>query len=1152
MEPMTAVGKPRRSTVRRQIGFLALPVLSVTIVVGPPLRAQNPAVLTGRITSEFGTPLGGASALIEQLNISVTATVDGRYSITIPPERVRGQSVLLRVRAIGYIPQDKSVVVTGGAQQNDFTLRQDANMLERIVVTGTVAPISQKEVPFSIVRLEPADLSVTASNALRALQAKVPGALIVQPSGRPGAAPAIVLRGPKSISADGRQQGPLIILDGAILNAGTQDINPEDVESIEVIKGAAASTLYGSRAGAGVIQITTKSPNAAAAGVTVRTEYGVNDVQEEYAYSQRHFLLMDERNQRFCIKVTGQPPCSRTVDFEEEARRVNDIASTVALTPLAFERDHGGASGTSTPELKGLFQVNRWPRAYDPIAQIVKQGSVLNSTVGITGRFDGSAYLASISSLSDDGAIRYLRGYRRASARANLEQTAGETWSMRVSSTYVRAAQFPATSASADTADDFFRVTRVPAGVNLLRRDQLGRLYIRSNPLVQGQQNANPLYAFENSHGQLDTDRFIGSLAVRYTPLSWLVFDATGSTDRMRSADLVYRDREYRVTSPFGSLFGGTRGSVREGSRAHLSQNLMLGARATFDVGADLQGDVTTRYSVEQEGQQGSFGYGEGLAITGLVTLANATTNTLIRSARSAATSIGVITGSQIRFKDRYIFDGLLRYDGSSLFGAAERWHIYYRNSVAWRISQEPFWPVPGFLSDLKLRASIGTAGGRPRFNAQYETFLLGTGGLVTATTLGNKRLRPEHTTETEFGFDAEVLGKYGASLTYARDITVDQLMRVPAPAGSGYPNVWQNAGTLDGKTWEVALRIPIVNSRDLSWSAQVGWDRNRTYITALSTAPFFGDAGPFQSGGIGNRFYYAPGERFGTIYGRQFATSCSDLPAPFDAQCGPAAEWQPNDEGYIVWVGQGHSWRDGVTQNLWQAVRPGCLKDGAAIAATGISDCLTRGGTVNAPWGAPATHWGMPTVLRDSTAALALLPIGNTMPDYRLTMTHSVRWRRLSVYGLLDRSVGNRVFNMERHWSLLDFMAREEDQDGKTVQTAKPLGYYWRASAPANTGVGGFYDDGLVGNNRTIEDGSYTKLREASITYNIGKLPVGLGEWSVSVVGRNLYTWTRYTGWDPEVGLSTGRSNSAALTTGGMFQYPPTRTFTVVVSARF
>jgi len=1132
--------------------LLSLFALSAILSKPSAAMAQGEVVVTGRISSGAGTALPGASVAIERMRIAVVAGADGRYRITLATDSARVKPIVLRVRAIGYAPQTKVIVVSPGVQQQDFALSPDVNRLEEVVVTGTVNALALKEVPFSIVRLDASDLPVTATNPLRELQGRAPGSLIVQPSGRPGASPAIVLRGPKAISAGGRTQGPLILLDGAIVNAGTQDINAEDIESIEVIKGAAASTLYGSRAGAGVIQITTKSPQRAApsAHFAVKTEYGFDDVQREYAYARRHFLLMDDQRQRFCIKVTGQPVCSRTVDFAQEVRRINDVLSTEALTPYTFERDYAIANGPSTVELKGLFQVNQWPTSYDPIAQIFSDGRFLNNTAEMTGRAGGTAYFVSASNLSEDGALRYLKGYRRQSARANVEQT-GRDWRVLLTSTYSRGTQFPATTGNADTTDDFFRVTRAPPGVDLLRRDQSGRLFIRSNPLFQGAQNANPLYALENSRGQLQSDRFIASLAARYQPVSWLEFDATQSTDRSRSTDFLYLDRETRTTGPFGTTFGGTRGMIREGSAADLSQNLMMGGRATFAASSDVRGVFTARYSLEHEDKQTASGYGEGLAITGLTTLGNATTNIRTTSDRSAVTAIGIITGTQLTYKDRYIFDGLVRYDGSSLFGEDERWHPYYRGSMAWRVSEEPFWQIHSIIGDLKLRASVGTAGGRPNFNAQYETVSLGTGGQITATTLGNKHLRPEHTIETEYGLDAELLRKYGLSLTYARDITTDQLLRVPAPVASGFPNQWQNAGTLDNKTWEASLHIPLIVSRHLVWTTQLNWDRNRTYITALNTAPFFSDAGPV-AGGTGGRFYYAPGERFGTLYGRRFVTRCSELPAPFSEQCGPGLEWQANDEGYIVWVGRGNTWRDGVTLNLWQAVRPGCLKNGVAVTATGVSDCSAVGGTVNAPWGTPLTHWGMPTVLRDSTAALAIVPLGNTMPDYRLTMSHDVRWKRLSASGLLDMSVGNRVFNQERQWSFGDFMVREQDQDGKTVETAKPLGYFWRASQPANVGVGGFYDDLLMGNNRTIEDGSYVKLREALVTYEIGRVPAIEGDWSLSVIGRNLHTWTKYTGWDPEAGISSGRTNSAAITTGGMFQYPPTRTFTVALAARF
>jgi hypothetical protein len=278
-------------------------------------------------------------------------------------------------------------------------------------------------------------------------------------------------------------------------------------------------------------------------------------------------------------------------------------------------------------------------------------------------------------------------------------------------------------------------------------------------------------------------------------------------------------------------------------------------------------------------------------------------------------------------------------------------------------------------------------------------------------------------------------------------------------------------------------------------------------------------------------------------------------LPKPFDAQCGPGKEWQRNDHGYVVWVGEGLSSRDGITRNLWQAVRPGCVNQtGAVVLAQGAVACRANGGTVNSPWGLSETSWGMPTVLRDSTGTPLLLPLGNTMPDYRLTMSQNARWRRVSVYALLDVSVGNRVFNSERRWSYGDFMTREQDQSGTTVETAKPLGYYWRGFNPPATGVGGFYGDNTA-SNHTVEDGSYKKLREVQIAYALPRLSFAPGEWSVALVGRNVFTWTRYSGWDPESGYATrsanGSPNSAAITTGGLFTYPSTRTFMLAVHGR-
>jgi hypothetical protein len=293
-------------------------------------------------------------------------------------------------------------------------------------------------------------------------------------------------------------------------------------------------------------------------------------------------------------------------------------------------------------------------------------------------------------------------------------------------------------------------------------------------------------------------------------------------------------------------------------------------------------------------------------------------------------------------------------------------------------------------------------------------------------------------------------------------------------------------------------------------------------------------------------------GEQVGTIYGYRFITACSQLPDDFAAQCGPGREWQKNDEGLIVWVGAGNTLSQGITHNLWQAERFGCVNaaTGEEINANGVIACRTSGGTVNAPNGV-TNAWGNAILLRDSTAVPIASALGRALPDYRVSLAQTITWRRFVAYGLVDASVGNDVFNLGRHWSFGDFQTREQDQDGKTVETAKPLAHYWRAGRPENNfGSYGFYNV-LGPSNVTVEDASYAKLREVSLGYDIGPV-AGTGDWTVSVIGRNLFTATRYRGFDPEVGRAGGQLGSGVLNAVDSFQYPNIRSFTISLASRF
>jgi hypothetical protein len=289
-------------------------------------------------------------------------------------------------------------------------------------------------------------------------------------------------------------------------------------------------------------------------------------------------------------------------------------------------------------------------------------------------------------------------------------------------------------------------------------------------------------------------------------------------------------------------------------------------------------------------------------------------------------------------------------------------------------------------------------------------------------------------------------------------------------------------------------------------------------------------------------------GLRYGTIVGREFVTSCSQLPEPFASQCGGAGDaFQENDEGYIVWVGEGNNPGMGLTDNLWNTSLPACVN-----ATTGAEQpCGTGGAIVNSPFGVVA-NWGMPIVIRDQFGSGAQRTLGHALPDYQLSFSQTLSYKRFSAYALLDGAFGQSVWNQGRHWAFLDLLSKEVDQFGKSIEAAKPVAYYWRAPAPDAAGRGGFYD--ILGpNSRTVEDASYMKLREVSLSYHVGEVG-GIGDWSVNVIGRNLKTWTDYTGFDPEVGVGSTNSDSGSglINAVDAFTFPNLRSVTFALTTSF
>lgn len=1096
-----------------------VPVAAALLIVPQVAQAQGPAVITGVVKSEFGDPLENANVYIVELAISVGTNATGRYTINIPADRVRGQAVQIRARAIGYKADIKPLTLRAGNQTFDFSLQKDVNRLQEVVTTGVTGATEQKKLAFSVAQVSDKDMPVPGANPLAQLQGKVAGANIVSNSGRPGTAPAIILRGPQSINATGRGQDPLYIIDGVISQGGLQDINPQDIESIEVVKGAAASSLYGSRAGNGVIQITTRSGKNQSEGVRFRAqvEYGQSQIENEYQYPTTHFMLMNENATRFCAVVAGAQDCARTLDIYQEAYRINNDGGDFSLSASSIRNDGGIALNPGQLNLRSLYQVNEFPQTFNPVGQLVTNGQVVNSTLDATGRVGRTNFFGSINQLRQEGSMKFMPGYTRNSMRVNLDQQLGGNINFSLRSSYSAANDY-------NSGGSFFSLTRQPVNSNLLATDSNGRLFIRSVAQQQGAQNTNPAYANQNFQPLNRIDRFVGNATVRWTPLSWLDAEGNFGYDNRNNFQEWQQDRGYRTSAQSATNLGENRRSA--GRAFSLNSSVNLSARKNWFDDA-LSSRLTLRYLEEAQNARDTEARGTNLAVPGLTVPNAAIQQTLYNGSTEIVRQQGYFANLDLDYKGRYIIGALVRRDASSLFGSANRWQTYGRGSFAWRLSDEPWFNLDQ-ISDLKFRYSVGQAGNRPIFAAQYETFTIGTGGALNPNTLGNKNLRPEVSTETEYGMDLELLGKYGLTLTKSRNVIEDQILQVPPPAAAGFANQWRNAGQLTNNTFEASLNIPIIATRAVDYSARINYDRTRSVISRLDVPEYFVSAAGQQ--GSETMFKIVQGGQMGQIYGRKFVKDCGQLPANFQSRCGAGLEYQRNSDGFIVYVGQGNTLADGITKNLWMTRIPGA----------------------QAPWGggtnAEALNWGFPILERDSLGAVPVLPIGNALPDFRWSLSQNFRYKRFTAFGLLDAVVGKDVWNIGRQWSLGDFMHRDTDQSGKSVADARPIGYYFRAVS--TQGIGGLYDV-LAPNNNTVEDAGFVKIREISVGYRIGSIG-GVGNWTASLIGRNLLTFSSYKGFDPEVGAGGGALGSGVLNAIDNFQFPNLRTFTFSLNTSF
>lgn len=1123
---------------------LGAAIAAACLLLGAPDASAQAGAVTGTVTDAgTGEPVSGAQVFIRGTNLGTLSGADGSYRLTGVPAGNR----TVRVRLIGYETASQSVQVQSGqATTADFQLTQTALRLQEVVVTGVAAETPQVKLPFTVERLSGDELNnVPSSDISGILQGKAAGVTVISSSGQPGAQSDILLRGQTSINSSGRSQGPLVVIDGVIQSTGgsLSDINTLDIESLEVVKGAAAASMYGSRAQNGVIVIETKSgasleQEAENFDITMRAERGVSSLGREYPSANFHVMQMND---------------SQTEFLDRDGNAVENPGSYVKESDCI---DAGG---------NGCFQDNPYPSPFDNLENFFDPGSNMSLYGAIAGATGQTNLRVSGEYYDEAGTILNNQGYDRFNGRFNINHSVGQEFDIQGTAFVSRSNQDPVPGSPGDrngqAGNGFFGVLFQSPAIDISRKTTRGQrdadecdggaaddcwFVVVPDPTAAVDRE-NPLFAEQAFLGNSRVQRVMGSASTSWSPLSWFSLDATFSYDR---TDQHSFDFERRGT-PQGEGSGTSDGFM---SQDNFEQQALNGSVTANLSGTFLDNELTVRgrarYLVEDQETRSFFGNGEGLSVKGVQTLdALSNTETFgLGSTRTRIKSQNYFAIASVDYKDRYILDGLVRRDGSSLFGPQSRWNTYYRVSGAYRVSEEPWFNLPG-VSDLKLRYSRGTAGSRPRFDQRFETFSLGAGGSVTFNTLGNVNLAPEHTVEQEAGFDLSLGDRVTVTGTYAHSKTDDQLLPVPLPGFFGFATQWQNVGTLKAETFEGSVEATLVSRQDLGWNVRVSAFKTSETITDLGV-PAFRYGPSTQSGDV---FFAREGESLGTFYGQDFIEDCQDLNTTFGiSQSACQSNFDVNNHGYLVYVGQGNSWRSG----------PG--PDGQVQTSDDLwgSSATVEGETFD--WGAPMVAERVDQLCLENNPEATeedcttdFLPLGSSSEDINFSLSNNFRWKGLTVYGLLDATLGVDVLNGTAEWP----------QDPKT----RGVGVDYKGAEAVNMPASHkkplkYYDDWTNGSNDFFtEDGSYLKVRELSVTYSfptslVSQIPWAGGQVdaaSISVVGRNLFTFTDYRGYDPEVGFgsgtgASGQTGSAANARFDRFQYPNFRTITASVELVF
>ena len=1016
------------------------------------LTAIGQVKISGKVTDENGNGIAGVSVTVKNENAGIPTSADGSYQLMA---NLKAGKRTIVFTAVGFrsVEQTISIATTGDYNVNAQMIA-DPMGLDEVVVTGTSAGTTKRQLGSYISTIKGDQLTKSpTSNVLAALQGKSMGAQITQNNGDPAGGITVRLRGISSVNSSSE---PLYIIDGVILNNATNrvtntsgnydgnnfvgsigqnrlaDINPADIERIEVLNGAAAAAIYGSRANAGVIQIFTKRGSSGEPVISFSSSVMISKLRKS-------------------VEVNQSP------------------------TKFGGPTDGVGAQTQDilTPALTNTTAVNR----YNYNDYIFRTGIGTDNNVSIAGGKDKTKYYASGSYYKNEGIIKNT-DFRRYSFRLNLDQALGNKVNFNIGLNYINSL-----SNEKPDGNSFFSPMN---SINIIGNfHDLETRDVSGNIKAIGERGrVNPVSVIEDIKQQQETNRLIAGIGLKVRPLMGLSLDYTLGIDQ-------YGQRGQTVIPPFAynvsdGFFGGgaSLDATRNGYASSAANNFFqinneLNATYQFDLTKNIGSTTQAGYTVQYERNNYALVQGRGLAP--FITTANSATTALPSADERSEISVsGYYVQQNFKFKNFFFLSGAVRVDGSSVYDKSQRNQVYTKASASYIVSEQEFWKqmtLSKIWDFAKLRVAYGQSGNLTgigaysRFNSYSGNSFVSRAALTSSTVLANELVKPERQTELEFGIELGFLqGRINLQTNiYKKDVKDLLLNRFIAPT-TGYSSFLNNFGSLQNNGFELMLTGKPIQNKNMSWTITGIYNQNRNKAKNITQAL------TLLATNAGAPVAIIEGQPIGVFYGAFFALDAS---------------------GNLVKNAAGFPQGERGTQS-------GPLDYVVIRDANGL----------------PVT-----------SNPLLRKVIGDPNPDYTASLVSEFTYKKASLRFQLDAVQGVDVFNA-------DWRTRQGVGNGKEAEKEQ-TGVYPRGY------ISSFY---ATVEQWRIDDGSFVKLRELSLSYSFGKLK-WFKDITASVAGRNLISWDKYKGYDPEVN-SGGQSTVLRGIDFGSVPIP--KTFSVGVSAKF